>query len=215
MKSLTNKIGLGKLLGLAFVSAILFYAVVVYANPFQFSSSASSEVATSTLRFMTPAMPGSRGAATTTVYYDAFEVDGTNQTNNGNTLIPDSAIMLVQYTSTTTPSTLTWRYEYSDGSNCKTNPEGCDWYADNFTNTYTASTTIATANVAQSTSFDWAFASSTNICNQSQILSSNSRGCKLVSVPTPTRFTKAVFYLSGAGNGAFHAKIIPKKQVRQ
>ena len=206
---LMKKIGLGWILGLIFIVALLFgFVAIVRANPLLLGQSAKNSVSTTTPSFMT------LGTATTTVIYDSYEVNGSNQTNNGNTILPDSAVMLIQFTASSTTSILGWKFEYATGDqgvNCRTNPTGCEWYSDTlFSNTN--ATTSQTFDVTPITAYTWKFASTTQSCTTTEDLTSVNRACKIVNVPTPLRYVRAVFYITSAQSGAVRAEIIPKKQ---
>ena len=166
----------------------------VYANTSLFSQAAKTSTATTTPSYMTA------GAATTTLTFDSWARSGTNQTDQGNTLAIDSAVLLLQQTSTSTPSTLRWTYEFSQ--------DGIDWYADSIDLTTNATTTITVRTFKE---YSWVFASST----PGGVKNPLNRALKMVDVPTPLRFTRAIIYLAPASAAAdVYAEIQPKQEVK-
>lgn len=112
----------------------------------------------------------------------------------GNAL--DSATLLVQFTATSTPPTLKWRYEYSQ--------DAIDWYAEDIELTTNASTTVHVRDFAE---HSWVFASTT------AGTASNSRILKKIDVKTPLRYVRAVFYLpSDSSNAAIFTQWVSKNQ---
>ncbi len=195
------------------VAIVLFIFVVVnkvHANPSQILDKPSA-VSTSTITFMTP------GTATTTQAFD---------TQAGGITPADSAALAVQFTASSTTSILGYRFEYTQGNpsnasiDCSSavNQSNCDWYSDNLGFTITnASTTQSIVSTVPNT-YTWTFSSSTSMCDSSTNLALNNRGCKIVSVPTPTRYVRVVFFLAsstlGGTNGAVWSDWIPKRQNR-
>ena len=140
------------------------------------------------------------GAGTTTVYLPANigGIDGA----------VDSASLLIQLTATSTPATLKWRYEFSEGfigANCVDTPNVCDWYPESIELGGAASTTVVVRDFKE---YSWLYASSTAGSSNN-----NNRALKLVSVPTPTRYVRAVFYLPpGSPNAAIFSRFVSKVQ---
>ena len=88
----------GAVAAIAGLSVYFISIQVVSANPSFFLRSVSSSVGTSTITYMTP------GLATTTEVFD------TGASGAGSV---DSAVLAIQFTASSTASTLAWRYEYS------------------------------------------------------------------------------------------------------
>ncbi len=171
-------------------------AGIVYGTAGYFAPQAGS-VATTTPSLMTA------GTATTTIVYDSYALLGTNQFPGQKQDYTDSSTLLIQFSASSTTSTLGWKYEYSQ--------DGIDWYADNLTSGQVASSTIN--NYAMSNSYTWTFASSTNLCDSTVVISTNTRNCKIVSVLTPVRFVRVVFSApAGSANEGVFARFVPKKQ---
>lgn len=188
---------------IVFVLALPIFIGVVHANPSSFPKGVSSATATSTLNYFAVA-----ATATTTLAYDAYQLAGTQPSSNA----ADSATVVIQFTATTTTSALNWRYEYADdqpGVDCTVTQTACDWYSDAQYAITNASTTVTINPVV----YSWTYASSTDLCSSTQIFSSNNRGCRLVKVPTPTRYVRVVAYRApGASNGAVWMRFIPVRE---
>jgi hypothetical protein len=171
---------------LALLSAV--GVTLVHANPSFFYAGAVSASATSTVAYMTP------GTGTTTIQYDTY-------TATGNTQATDRAALALQFTASSTNSTLLINLEYSE--------DGIDWYQDAIT-TITATTTrpVLLAPVNQ---FKWTFASST--AGIGAVASTTNRDTRIITIPTPTRYVRALMSLQlGGTNGAVWGKVIPVKE---
>lgn len=182
------------LTALAVAVAIFAVALIAHANPTFWASSASTATATTSVAYIT------KGAATTTTpVYDSYSVNGTNQTNTNNNQSAESAVMLLRLTASSSATTLNISFEYSQ--------DKVDWYQDNLqvqqNGTTSQQIAIQTANT-----YSWVFASST-IGGDANIGSTTMT--KAITVPTPTRYVRPVFTMTGA-NGAIWAVILPKKQ---
>lgn len=179
----------GGLAGLTLLA--LSFAGLVHANPTLFTSSAQTATATTTLAYMTP------GTATTTVLYDTRAENGTNQTKDGNGLIPDSVTLKEYMKASSTATVLVTNFEFSD--------DKIDWYQNNLETYAAGAISIATPN-----SYTWTFATSTI----GGVLNGNGTdvGAKVISVKVPTRYVRAVLTMTGA-NGAVWAQMLPKKQI--
>ena len=131
----------------------------------------------------------SAGTATTTITHDSLQ----------NRFATDGAALMIQLKASSTATTLKWKYEFSQ--------DGIDWFQDNQELTTNATTTVQ---VRDSKEFSWVFASST----PNNGGTGSDFGLKLVNVPTPARFTRAVFYLPvGSTKGSLLAQIVAKKQI--
>lgn len=183
----------------------LGYAGYALANPSLNSSGAALATATSSPVFMTP------GTATSTVVYDAYEVNGTNQTNGSNTNLADSATFLLQLTASSTNTIVNVNFEYADSSSvdCKAQQNNCDWYQDGISIGATSTVT----NLSLANTFQWKYASTTP--GLGAHVASNNRGGRVIQVKTPTRYVRAIITLNLAGtNGAVWGKFVPKKEVK-
>lgn len=156
------------------------------ANPSSFLPASSTASATSSVVYMTP------GAATTTIYHDAY--------TNGQPRATDSAVLLTQMTASSTSATLGIKVEYAaetPGVNCTTDPTACDWYEDNLLASQN-STSSPVKSIQIANSYSWTAAATT-------------RTNKAIEVSTPTRYTRTIYSLSGA-NAAIWGQIVPKRQ---
>lgn len=182
--------GLGSAMVLVLIAAFaLFYTVK--ANPsFFLAQSTSSSTATTTVTYMTP------GTATTTLFLDL---------GAGGAQGADSIVLLECLQASSTNTTLNTAAEYSQ--------DNVTWAQNDL-----ASTTggVAQINVTLSQSFTWTFASTTIggglATSTGPGLAANS-ACKIVSVPVPTRYIRAILTLpAGSTNGAVWADWIAKRQ---
>lgn len=179
----------------------------VFGNASIFGPRAASATASSSPQFL---VAGSATQATSTsVVYDSYNVDGTNQTNNGGTDIPDM-LSLKEYVQASSTLTVykTW-VEYSDGVpgvSCVSSPNACDWYENNLETYAAGSIAIATPNT-----WTYTYAST----SQGQILSptNENRGAKIFSVRMPTRYVRAYVTIAGK-NGSVYLEWVPKRQLR-
>jgi len=168
------------------------------ANPLGFFRTSSVDgVATTSPAYMTP------GTATTTKYFD---------TGSSNNFATDNAVFALQFTGSSTDSSVSVAFEYAagvDGSNCKTTPTACDWYKDGTLDIAGFSTTSQASNVTVPNSFTMSFASTT----QGGAVGSSTRALRLITAPTYTRYIRAVITMpAGSLNGAVWGEFIGKKQ---
>jgi len=166
---------------------------VARANPSYFAVGTSTSSASSSPAYMTP------GAATsTTPVFDAYA-----QTfNGGQTFKADSAGLLVQFTGSSTASVLNQSVEYSQ--------DGIDWYRNFVIDPNQVGTTTWPAfTVGTPFSSSWKFASSS--VGGAAPAANNKRSTAAVLVPTPFRYTRVVFSITG-GNGAVWAQFVPIKE---
>lgn len=182
----------------------------VYASPGYFSpgvtNMASNSLATTTPAFMTPGT-----ATSTTNVYDAYS-DGT-----GNKA--DVAVLLTQFSASSTNSTLNMNIEYSqgNGNDCVNNPNSCDWYENNIGNfqglsiASTSNTINNTVSVVNLQNFSWKFASSS--VGGAGVATNNNRVGKAIMIPTPTRYARVVYSCAiGGTNCTVYGQIVPNKQ---
>lgn len=178
---------------------ILFLAPKIHANPSGFYQTATT--ATTSLTFMTS------GTATTTEVWDSGLSGASAQGS-------ESAVLLVQFTASSTSAVLSMTQEFSQGVsgvNCASTPTACDWYEFTPTvlNGYATTTADLGYNVATIPQWNWRFSSST-IGSQAPT-SSNNLDTRAITIQTPTRYTRIVFSVKGA-NGAVWKTIVAKKQ---
>lgn len=130
-------------------------------------------IATSTLTYMTA------GNATTT---------NTFNTQSDGGAMADTAAFTVCLTASTTSTVLNTSFEYSY--------DGMTYFQDNV-----ASSTggVASTNVFTSRSYTWTFAST----SMGGVPPINSFGCKVVAIPTPLPYVRAIMSLTGAAGGVW------------
>lgn len=189
-----KQIGIGVVMGLIFLTAFALY-YTARANPSFFLHSNTTATATTTLSYMTG------GTATSTEVFD---------TGAGAAGSADTATLLVQFVGSSTASTLNIDIEYADaaGVDCVVTPSGCDWYRNNISNQATT-TFVQSLNSRQS--YTLPFASSTQ--GNGVVLNTN-REPVILTVPTPTRYVRAIFSLAAAGtNGAVWKNFVGKRQA--
>ncbi len=187
------------------ILSVLFLAPNVKANPQGFYQSfIGTNTATTSITYMTG------GTATTTIYWDAGF-------NGASAQGSESAIALVQFTASSTSSTLQVYQEFSQGVpgvNCVSTPTACDWYQMTPTalNGYATTTADVGYNLSTVPLFSWKFASST--IGQIAQISTNNLDTRAITIQTPTRYTRLNFVLKPItnGNGAVWADIVAKKQ---
>lgn len=166
--------------------AMLASATVAYANPSFFAPQAMTATATSSPAFLTA------GVATSTVVYDSFNLNGTNQPVASDPTAADEATLLLQFTGSSTSAVLNVNIEYSN--------DNVDWYQDNL-----EATTSGPFSITQPDTYTWTYAAS-------QIGGVTvARVGKAISLVTPTRYTRAVISTTGA-NGSVWVQFVPKKQ---
>lgn len=175
------------------VAAILLgFAGLVHANPFYTGTKAQTAVATSTFASINP------GLGTTTLLYDSYEQNGTNQTNSGNVTIPVTVALAIQGVASSSGTQVNIACEFSDDNK--------DWYQNGI---FPATTTNpASATIANSFSFN--YSTSTATVGGSN-LSTTNRYAKLVTCPVPLRYVRAVISDTGSSTELW-ATIIPTKQ---
>lgn len=173
----------------------LFYTAK--ANPSAFIYGAASATATTTVTYIP------KGTATTTLLCDVQSVPGTNACGTSSPLVPDTAALLVRFTASSTNSQLAIKIERS--------VDNVDWYEDNLAPVATTSSSASFSIQAPNT-YQWAFASSSTtggIGGDVNIASTSVT--KIIQVPIVSRYTRAVFTMTGA-NGAIWSQWIPKRQ---
>lgn len=173
--------------------AVFGVAGTAHANPSYFATATSTAAATTTPAYMTPGT-----ATTTTPVYDAYA----QTTNGGLTAKADYAGLLVQFTASSTASKLTGNVEYSQ--------DGIDWYRNYVFDPSQTSATSTANNINAPFMISWQFASST-VGGAAQTNTNRSTAAMLI--PTPFRYTRVVFSMTGA-NGAVWAELVPIKEQR-
>lgn len=172
----------------------LFTLTAAHANIGGFPSGAKTSAATTTPAVMTP------GTGTSTIVYDSYNLNGTNEPTTGVVTDTDSATLLVQFLASSTASKLKIEYEYSQ--------DGIDWYQDGVSNTF-ASSTDGVININLPNSFTWTFASTS--LDGLPVSAANNLSTEIVPVITATRYVRAVISDTGA-NAEVWAQFVPKKQ---
>lgn len=188
------------------ILAVIVLTVFLYkdaqkvgANPSLFNVLPTLFVGTTSPAFIDSVVGGT--ATSTTVVLDSYAA--------GTARAIDSATLLLDVTALGLPPTIKWRYEYSQGNvgniDCIVAQNNCDWYSADIELTTNATTTIHSRTFAE---HSWAFASTTGGSF------SNSRATKLVTVPVPTRYVRAVFYTDpGLPNYTIFHRWVSKNQI--
>lgn len=207
------KLTIDKKISLSLLAVILLGALAfgfyqkAHATPLGFPKGVSTSTASSSPSYFAV-------TATSTLVIDAYQLAGGSSLNNTKY---DSATVGVQLIATTSGSSiLGWRYEYAidqPGVDCSVTQTACDWYSDNLF-TRTNATSTQNINPQNQYSYSWVFSSSTDLCSSAQPIASNNRGCKLIDVPTPTRYTRVLFYkqIGATTNLAVWATLVPTRQ---
>jgi len=179
------------------------------ANPSQFGTTAKTATATTSPTYIIAAQ------GTSTVVYDSYQLNGTNQDDRGNRWLTDTAAMKIQVNASSTSSVITTRFEYADGTesgtSCITTPASCAWYSGDLFMPLGVSTTT--------NRITWTFASSTiggisSAQGLPGINGTNNRNQWLFNVPTPLRYVRAITTVTGA-NATVWVEIVPIKQASQ
>jgi len=172
------------ILTLALVSVFALTGVASAASLY-FSPGVYSSTATTTPTFI------GAGLGTSTLVYDTY--------NQGNNYATDKATLLMQLAASSTATVLNINLEYSQ--------DGIDWYKDNIN--YGATTT-ASVSLNTTANYSWTFASST-VGGIAVTAANGATSTKALIIPTPLRFVRTVFTMTGSA-GALWSSIIPIKQ---
>lgn len=174
----------------AIVVAILVIAfgflAVAKANPsfFMRQNNGTTTTATTSVVYMSP------GAATTTYSFDA---------GAGAAGSTDGAVFTVQLIGSSTATTLNIAFEYSQ--------DNVNWYNDRL---ITSASTTQTFNLNSPNIYQWSFSSTSVQGGVAGITTTNRR---IITVPTPTRYVRAVLTLpAGSLNGSVWGEFIGKRQ---
>lgn len=203
--NMVNKLIVSGILGISAIASIIVFATQTSANPLEFlvQNNGTSASASTSIAFMTA------GAATSTSnVYDTYG------NGNGNTYATNNLALEIQFSASSTASTLTWYYEFAQGgagANCVNSPNSCDWYVDaTFSNT--SATTTPNISMAGFNQYQWKFASTSQA--GAVVASTNNIANKIVTVPTSARYVRAVFgLLPGSTNGGVWAAFVGQKQA--
>lgn len=191
---MTIKTILPAIIGLACIGSVFAFTSITHANPLAFATTVQTATATTSPTYLVP------GLATSTLVYDSYAVRPTTA---------DKASLAVQAIGSSTSAVYNVSFEYSNGApglDCVGAPTSCDWYKDNLMTPVT-STTSQAYSINQPISYSWTFASST----QGGAAAVDNRSLKMLSIPTPTRYVRAIFSIIGA-NGSVWGQIVPAKQ---
>lgn len=199
---------------MAIIGVIFFTEKNVSANPIAFpyaSCGQNLNIATTSAGSLIPlatglAVPGTSsttgqvymtgGTATTTCVFDSYQSDAK---------ATQSASILVQATATGTQPTININQEFSQ--------DGIDWYQSS-TNTVPENYATSTLpiSIGQVPQYTWKFGTSS--LSGLFGVSGASRDTRIISLETPTRFTRVIFTLAtGSPPAALWAQIVPIKQV--
>lgn len=187
---MTLNLKIAGIIALIVATALMLTTGVAFATALFTGQRAMTATATTTVVYMTP------GTATTTLVYDSYEASGTNQTNSGNTVIPDTLALAVQGVSSSSASVLNIACEYSY--------DNIDWYQ----NDLFSATSSGVMPITAISSFSYTFATTT--LNGVAI---GNKYAKIVQCPVATRYMRAVITNTGA-NLSMWATFIPTKQSR-
>jgi hypothetical protein len=179
----------------AVLSVIALFAVAgtAQANPSYFAIGTSTNAATTSPAYMTPGT----GTSTTPVF-DAYA----QTLNGGVTSKADTAGLLVLFTASSTNTVLNASVEYSQ--------DGIDWYRNFVVDpNQTGTSTAPVFSVGNPYSFSWQFASST--VGGTAVASTSNRSTAALLIPTPFRYTRVVFTMTGTA-GAVWAQLVPIKE---
>lgn len=167
-------------------------AGTAHANPSTFAVGTSTSAASTSPAYMTP------GAATsTTPVYDAYA----QAFSGGATFKTDFAGLLVQFSASSTATVLNQSVEYSQ--------DGIDWYRNFVLDPKQMGTTTMALVLNNPFSTSWQFASSS--VGGAAVASTSKRSTATMLIPTPFRYTRIVYSLTG-GNGAVWAQLVPIKE---
>lgn len=175
---------------LATVVGLLIVVNRADATPLYIAQRTSTASATTSVEYL------SFGAGTTTLTYDSY---------TAGTVSPDRAALAVMFGASSTNSNLIIDTEYSDN--------GIDWYEDNL-NSFGATTSPLTVNVAGKNRLSWVFSSTTPIDGGTGISTST----KMFELRVPERYVRVIFTMAtsslGVANtgGTVWAQIAPIKQ---
>jgi hypothetical protein len=165
-------------LALVFMSSVSF----VKANPSFFIRQQSAS-ATTTVSYMTA------GTATTTLVFDT----GVNAAGS-----TDGAVLLTQFTASTTASQVAYTFEYSQ--------DAVDWYSDRLDN---GATTTPQINLSTETTYLLTGVGERN----GGVAGTSSTTLRAIVAKTPTRYIRAIYTIPvGSGNGAVYGEFIAKRQ---
>ncbi len=183
-----------KFLPVLALAVVLFGgAETAHANPSTFAIGTSTSAATSSPSYMTPGT-----GTTTSPVFDAYA-----QTMNGGlTTKADYAGLLEQFTGSSTAAVLKRTVEYSQ--------DGIDWYRSFVLAPSQPGTTTAPVNtIGNPFSTSWTFASSS--VGGAAPAANNNRATAATVIPTPFRYTRIVYSITG-GNGAIFGQLVPIKE---
>lgn len=176
------------ILGLVAVFVGALGIVQVKANPSFTAAPVSTAAATTTLAFM------SAGTGTTTLTYNSY--------SDGLLSIPDKALLVFQFTASTTNPQLLARVEYSD--------DNINWYPSS------VAISVGTTTVQSGTFSDYRFSMSTT--SSGGVFGGTGTAQRIhqsLPINTYTQYTRVVFTIpAGGSNGALWAELLPVKQQR-
>lgn len=184
----------------------LFTPRSTHANPLGFACAAYGPfgIASTSVKYLTP------GTGTTTLVYDTYCQNGSNQTDVGNTSIANSLSLLTQLSASSTNTTLNISVEYSQ--------DNLDWYQDNLIASSTGIGLGLQYPLTNPNTYTWAFASSTlNGVGQNNNgpTANSTRIGKVIKIFAPARYVRVVYSLgfaAGATNAAVWGEILPIKE---
>lgn len=187
---------------IASVIAAIFSLQVIkaHANPSAFYLSAKTSLSTSTPAIQTP------GTGTSTVVYDSYGVNGTNQINNGGSMgyAANAVTVLDQFSASSTLSQQNLNFEFSD--------DGIDWYQATVSDIYNGYATTSLPLSPMVPQMQWKFASSTP--GQIALGPNNFTDTRAIRINVPTRYVRVIATCAlGGANCATWMQILPEKEA--
>lgn len=189
---------------IALIATILFFANITHANPSFFSPQAKLALSTTTPIYQTP------GTATTSLVFDSYGINGTNENGGALTSPADSAELLVQLSASTTLVKENINIEYSD--------DNIDWYQASPGMPLGYASTTLPISLLQVPQYQMSVASTTaglGVATTSANAFFNARDTRAIEIKTPTRYVRAIFTCAVGGvtqNCAVWGQFVPKKQ---
>lgn len=127
------------------------------------------------------------GVASSTITYDSYAQPAAG----GNAFVANGAVLAMQQIGSSTSAVLGIKFEFSN--------DGIDWYSNFLVGPAGLSTTTSVYALGVPNSLTWTYSAAVNKA--------------LISVPTPTRYVRAVLTVSGA-NASVWAQIVPTKELK-
>lgn len=187
-----------KIFGLALLTAVIGVGLTASATVL-FLGETNLTATSSVAYILTP------GTGTTTYYFDSYG------SADGKTTGSQDAALEVLAQGSTSPSTLAWKFEYSQGFpgvNCTTSPTKCNWFSDNLQDFSASSSPTIAVRSERVYSWDIAGVAPGLLASSTVVFTAN----KIFLVKTPTRYTRVLFYAPiGSQPVGFWASFVNRK----